>query len=364
GGGVDGMAERLAAGAPRGPRLQPEVEHGLDERHAGLLLEGPGASEVPSQQPHVRPDVRLHRELRARALARRGGAPEALAPGQDARRRLAEVREPARALRADVRVPGEENSVHGGRDRPVARVGSRRQPRLGAARSRRAPPAPGMRARIVPALHRPPPAPRGRLPLHRFRVDRLRRQRKLGDLVCAQVARDGRCGRGGRKLHAGPSARIPRRSPRGGSLPRGLQQRLRGFRRKQPRKPGRGRGTRDPVPAPALVRGAVPSAACRPLPQAAGAVVKKPLSVAILWHMHQPEYGSVQTGEIYLPWTRFHAAKDYYDMAALAAEEAGLRLTINVAPSLMDQLEAYGAGRARETYADLTLRDAAELDLR
>jgi len=92
--------------------------------------------------------------------------------------------------------------------------------------------------------------------------------------------------------------------------------------------------------------------------------VKKPLSVAILWHMHQPEYGSVQTGEIYLPWTRFHAAKDYYDMAALAAEEAGLRLTINVAPSLMDQLEAYGAGRARETYADLTLRDAAELDLR
>jgi alpha-amylase/alpha-mannosidase (GH57 family) len=92
--------------------------------------------------------------------------------------------------------------------------------------------------------------------------------------------------------------------------------------------------------------------------------VKRPLCVAILWHMHQPEYGNVQTGEIYLPWTRFHAAKDYYDMAALAAEEPELHLTLNVVPSLMDQLVAYSSGAARETYASLTLRDASELDAR
>jgi alpha-amylase/alpha-mannosidase (GH57 family) len=91
---------------------------------------------------------------------------------------------------------------------------------------------------------------------------------------------------------------------------------------------------------------------------------KKPLSVAILWHMHQPDYGNMQTGEIYLPWTRFHAAKDYYDMAALVAEEPAMRLTINVVPSLMDQLEAYGKGEARETYAELSLRDASDLDYR
>jgi 1,4-alpha-glucan branching enzyme len=44
---------------------------------------------------HLRHDVRLHRELRAAAVARRGGARQGLAAGQDARRRLAEVRQPA-----------------------------------------------------------------------------------------------------------------------------------------------------------------------------------------------------------------------------------------------------------------------------
>jgi alpha-amylase/alpha-mannosidase (GH57 family) len=91
---------------------------------------------------------------------------------------------------------------------------------------------------------------------------------------------------------------------------------------------------------------------------------RKPLCVAILWHMHQPDYGNEMTGEIYLPWTRFHAIKDYYDMGALAAEVPGLHLTINVVPSMMDQLDAYAQGKARETYAALALRRAADLDER
>jgi len=91
---------------------------------------------------------------------------------------------------------------------------------------------------------------------------------------------------------------------------------------------------------------------------------KKPLCIAMLWHMHQPDYGNEQTGEIYLPWTRFHAIKDYYDMGSLVAEVPGMHVTINVVPSLMDQLDAYARGTARETYAALTLRNAAELDER
>ncbi len=89
---------------------------------------------------------------------------------------------------------------------------------------------------------------------------------------------------------------------------------------------------------------------------------KKPLCVAILWHMHQPDYGNSQAGEIYLPWTRFHATKDYQDMATLAADVPGLHLTFNLVPSLMDQLVAYSAGKVRETYAELTLTDASVLD--
>ena len=93
-------------------------------------------------------------------------------------------------------------------------------------------------------------------------------------------------------------------------------------------------------------------------------MAKKPLCIAFLWHMHQPDYGNEETGEIYLPWTRFHAVKDYYDMGALAAQVPGIHITINVVPSMMDQLEAYAQGSARETYAALTLRKATELDER
>ncbi len=89
---------------------------------------------------------------------------------------------------------------------------------------------------------------------------------------------------------------------------------------------------------------------------------KRPLCVAFLWHMHQPDYGNVQTGEIYLPWTRFHAVKDYYDMAALVEQGEEIHLTLNIVPSLADQLVSYSSGTARETYAVLTLRDAAQLD--
>ncbi len=88
---------------------------------------------------------------------------------------------------------------------------------------------------------------------------------------------------------------------------------------------------------------------------------KKPLCVAILWHMHQPDYSDAQTGEFRLPWTRFHAVKDYFDMGALAAEVPGMHLTINVVPSLIDQLVSYAQGTARETHAQLTLRNASEL---
>ena len=38
--------------------------------------------------------------------------------------------------------------------------------------------------------------------------------------------------------------------------------------------------------------------------------------VVFLWHMHQPDYRDIVTGEYYFPWTYLHAIKDYVDMAA------------------------------------------------
>jgi alpha-amylase/alpha-mannosidase (GH57 family) len=91
---------------------------------------------------------------------------------------------------------------------------------------------------------------------------------------------------------------------------------------------------------------------------------KEALCVAFLWHMHQPDYRDAQTGEISLPWTRFHAVKDYYDMAVHVARTGGMHATINLVPSLIDQLEAYASGNANEIQTLLTLRDASLLSQR
>jgi alpha-amylase/alpha-mannosidase (GH57 family) len=83
--------------------------------------------------------------------------------------------------------------------------------------------------------------------------------------------------------------------------------------------------------------------------------------VAFLWHMHQPYYEDLVTGEHILPWVRLHALKDYYGMVALLREFPGVRVTFNLVPSLLVQLEAFAANRARDSYLDLGLKPAAHL---
>ena len=36
------------------------------------------------------------------------------------------------------------------------------------------------------------------------------------------------------------------------------------------------------------------------------------IRLLFLWHMHQPYYKDLVTGEYRLPWVRLHALKDYY----------------------------------------------------
>src|SRR5437762_9665207 len=83
--------------------------------------------------------------------------------------------------------------------------------------------------------------------------------------------------------------------------------------------------------------------------------------VAILWHMHQPYYEDLATREHILPWVRLHALKDYYGMAALLREFPGVRVTFNLVPSLLVQLEAFAEDRARDPYLALSLKPAEEL---
>src|SRR6516164_5266638 len=68
--------------------------------------------------------------------------------------------------------------------------------------------------------------------------------------------------------------------------------------------------------------------------------------VALLWHMHQPFYEDLVTREHILPWVRLHALKDYYGMVALLREFPDVKVTFNLVPSLLVQLEAFAEDRA------------------
>lgn len=84
-------------------------------------------------------------------------------------------------------------------------------------------------------------------------------------------------------------------------------------------------------------------------------------NVAILWHMHQPYYEDLSTREHILPWVRLHAIKDYYGMVALLREFPDVKVTFNLVPSMLVQLEAFASNRARDHHLEVGLKPAAEL---
>jgi alpha-amylase/alpha-mannosidase (GH57 family) len=83
--------------------------------------------------------------------------------------------------------------------------------------------------------------------------------------------------------------------------------------------------------------------------------------VAILWHMHQPFYQDLETGEHILPWVRLHALKDYYGMVALLREFPGVKVTFNLVPSLLVQLEAFARDEAHDRHLEIGLKPADTL---
>ena len=83
--------------------------------------------------------------------------------------------------------------------------------------------------------------------------------------------------------------------------------------------------------------------------------------VALLWHMHQPFYQDLLTGEHVLPWVRLHALKDYWGMVALLREFPTVKVTFNLVPSLLVQVEAFAREEARDRHLDLGLKPAAQL---
>lgn len=85
--------------------------------------------------------------------------------------------------------------------------------------------------------------------------------------------------------------------------------------------------------------------------------------LVLLWHMHQPCYEDRSRGEYVLPWVRLHALKDYRGMVEILADYPRVRATFNLVPSLLTQLQAYGAGRARDPHQGLGEIPAETLSL-
>ena len=83
--------------------------------------------------------------------------------------------------------------------------------------------------------------------------------------------------------------------------------------------------------------------------------------VAILWHMHQPYYEDLATGEHIMPWVRLHALKDYFGMVGLLREFPKVRMTFNLVPSLLVQIQAFADANARDRFLELGLKPAAQL---
>jgi len=83
--------------------------------------------------------------------------------------------------------------------------------------------------------------------------------------------------------------------------------------------------------------------------------------LCFLWHMHQPFYKDLTTGEYKLPWTRMHALKDYYGMVRILEEFPKIRQTFNLVPSMMMQVSEYAAGEAVDPFLQTALKPAEEL---
>jgi alpha-amylase/alpha-mannosidase (GH57 family) len=84
-------------------------------------------------------------------------------------------------------------------------------------------------------------------------------------------------------------------------------------------------------------------------------------TLCFLWHMHQPFYKDLWTGEYKLPWTRLHALKDYAGMVEILAEFPKVRQTFNLVPSMISQIEDYAAGKASDPFLDVALIPAEDL---
>src|SRR5262245_536648 len=89
--------------------------------------------------------------------------------------------------------------------------------------------------------------------------------------------------------------------------------------------------------------------------------VMQDLSVAFVWHQHQPYYPDDVAGFNPMPWVRLHGTKDYWGLAMHLLEAPEVHATINLVPSLLAQIVAYTDGKQQDEHLRVSRLPADDL---
>ena len=81
--------------------------------------------------------------------------------------------------------------------------------------------------------------------------------------------------------------------------------------------------------------------------------MQKELSVAFVWHFHQPNYQTQPNGIL-------HAIKDYLDMLLLLDKFPNIKLNFSIVPALVDAIEDY-SNEGHDIHSKLTITPVEEL---
>ncbi len=87
------------------------------------------------------------------------------------------------------------------------------------------------------------------------------------------------------------------------------------------------------------------------------------MKVLFLWHMHQPLYRILEfkgDGILHfypMPWVFLHGIREYYDMLKIVEEIEEARVTFNIVPSLLLQLEEYAEGIVDDQFYEIIAGD-------
>jgi UDPglucose--hexose-1-phosphate uridylyltransferase len=84
-------------------------------------------------------------------------------------------------------------------------------------------------------------------------------------------------------------------------------------------------------------------------------------TVSFLWHLHQPAYRTAD-GRSHAPWAAVHAGGAYTTLARAIETTAATGQIVNIVPTLLDQLLAYGNGSVNDPVLESILTPATDLD--